>query len=146
MASLPASSVLPGGWRSRWALCCCFGERSLSEGQGKVLPSSVHIPIWLQKAGESAPDFHFPVSAALSLHAGLHMDTPGLPVLSPALTTGSTNVPFCLQRQKALSYLQQSVTTVRLLLYYFKPCLLIHWERVDFAKLRHHLLVQKLLE
>lgn len=53
VASLYASSVLPECWRSRRALCCCFG---VPEGQRKVPPSSVHIPIWLQKAGESTPD------------------------------------------------------------------------------------------
>lgn len=37
-------------WRSRRALRCCFGEKNLPEGQRKVPPSSVHIPIWLQKA------------------------------------------------------------------------------------------------
>lgn len=123
-----------------WALSCCFGGRSLPEGLGKVPRSSVHIPIWLQKADESARDHQLPISAALSLRTWREQATLSCPQ--------HTNVPLCFQCHSAVSY--SSLSTVRLL---WQPsCIILSnicWftgERVHFAKMGHHLLSQKLLE
>lgn len=76
--------VLPERWRSRRALCCCFGERSLPDRQGNIPLSSVHIIIWLQKAGVYSwwPASHL---TALSLtHLPPHgWNRPPCPVPSP---------------------------------------------------------------
>lgn len=110
--------------------CAAALERRVCLKDRKVPPGSVHVPIWLQKAGESAPDC-------------LHADRTRPPCAVPSPTLWKHQRSLSLPMLKSPE-LQQLVTTVRLL---WQPyCIIISsacWftgERVDFAKLRHHLL------
>lgn len=132
-------------WRNRRALFCCFGERSLPEGQGEVAPSSIHILIWLQKVANCpcplSSHLGSPFSARLSPHGVLvttrHWTVLApRPVPSPSHTNHQHSLLF---RMLKRSELQQPVTAVRFL---WQPGHIILscvcWfteERVEVAKL-----------